>query len=357
MVVDAVPAAIEVHVELAAETLFHIGPIPITNAMLTMFIVMGFLLLVGSLLARRAQVVPGRGQAAFELIVEFLLNLVESTGGRRLGRRIFPLIATLFIFIIVANYSGLLPGVGTIGYCEEVIPAEGEHAETSSACEGKAEEAEHDEPEAAVAFTTLALQEQSEGDEPADAESTGGAAEHEEGEGVAEEAHAVWVLRPFFRAPNADLNMTLAMALITFTTVQVLGIRMNGIGGRLKHMADPWFMFPIEVISELSRIISLSFRLFGNVFAGEVLLALMVAMANAIKIALVPLLLPVIFLFLETLFGFIQALVFALLTLIYIALAAAGHGDGEHEHEHEPGHGAAPAGGHAPGHAAAGTGD
>jgi F-type H+-transporting ATPase subunit a len=348
MVVDAVPAAIDVHVELAAETLFHIGPIPVTNSMLTMFIVMGALLLVGSTLARRAQMVPGRSQAAFELIVEFLLNLVESTAGKRLGRRIFPLIASLFIFIIVANYSGLLPGVGTIGKWEE---EDAEEAAIPSALEIAALPSDQG--------TLATLTQEGGGEEATPAEGEEGAATTAEGEheeGAAEEEHEK-VLVPFFRAPNADLNMTLAMALITFTTVQVLGIRMNGLGGRLKHMADPPFMFPIEVISELSRIISLSFRLFGNVFAGEVLLALMVAMANAIKLVLIPLLLPVIFLFLETLFGFIQALVFALLTLIYIALAAAGHGDGEHEHEHEHGHGAAPAGGHTPGHAAAGTGD
>jgi F-type H+-transporting ATPase subunit a len=107
-------------------------------------------------------------------------------------------------------------------------------------------------------------------------------------------------------------------------------------------MADPWWIFPLEVIQEFARIISLSFRLFGNIFAGEVLLAVMVAMANAVKIAVIPLGVPVIFLFLEVLFGSIQALVFALLTAIYITLAMAGHDDHEHEEEHAHGH-AAPA--------------
>ena len=130
---------------------------------------------------------------------------------------------------------------------------------------------------------------------------------------------------PLFRPPNSDINMTLALALLTFTLVQVVGIRTQGVGGRLKHMADPWFIFPIEVVSELGRIVSLSARLFGNVFAGEVLLAVMYALANAVKIAIVPLFVPVIFIFLELLFGTIQALVFALLTAIYITLAAAGH--------------------------------
>jgi F-type H+-transporting ATPase subunit a len=341
----------EVHVELAAETLFHIGPIPVTNSMLTMFIVMGALLLVGSSIARRAKMVPGRTQAAFELIVEFLLNLVESTAGKKLGRRIFPLIATLFIFIIVANYSGLLPGVGTIGKWEEHAAEEEEHEEEASSLVELAAL-----PSDQGATTTLAQESDEEHEAtPAGGEAGAATTEGEHEAGAAEEEHTEKVLVPFFRAPNADLNMTLAMALLTFTTVQVLGIQLNGVGGRLKHMADPWFMFPIEVISELSRIISLSFRLFGNVFAGEILLAVMVAMAEAIKYLIVPLLFPVIFLFLETLFGFIQALVFALLTLIYISLAAA-HGGHDDDHAHE-GEGAP---GHGHGHgqpASAGTGD
>ena len=325
----------DVHVELAAETLFEIGPIPITNSMVTMFIVMGAILLVLGLIARGAQLVPGRAQAAFELIAEFLLNLVEATAGRRLGRRIFPLIGALFIFIIVANYSGLFPGVGTIGFWEE--------EEAEEADETLEEPSEEALAGAGIEVAALAQ----------DAEGEGTPVEGEEGAaGTTEEHHEVLV--PLFRAPNADLNMTLAMALLTFTMVQVLGIQANGFVGRIKHMADPWFMFPIELISELSRIVSLSFRLFGNVFAGEILIAVMIAMAEAIKFVLVPVLFPVIFLFLETLFGFIQALVFALLTLIYISLAAAGHGHDDHAHEGEGGH-RAPAPGH--GHATAGAGD
>ena len=150
------------------------------------------------------------------------------------------------------------------------------------------------------------------------------------------------MLVPILRAPTADLNMTLALALVTFTTVQVLGIRAHGVGGRIKHMADPPFIFPIELVSEFGRIISLSARLFGNVLAGEVLLGVMYAMANVAKIAIIPLLVPVIFIFLELLFGTIQALVFALLTAIYITMAAGdSHGDEHREAQHAPdeGHG------------------
>ncbi len=305
----------EVHVELAAETLFHLGPIPVTNSMLTMLIVMGLILLVGSTIARKAQAVPtGRAQGMLELIVEFLLNLVEGTAGKTAGRRIFPLIAGIFIFILVANLSGLLPGVGTIGfYHDETAEAAGQ-----AALEERAGETVSGDGEA----ETVAVDVEGEAAPVATEVETG------------EEAHAP-VLVPLFRAPNADLNMTLAMALLTFSVVQFAGVGAHGVVGRIKHMADPWWIFPLELIQEFARIISLSFRLFGNVFAGEVLLAVMYAMANAIKIAVIPLLLPVVFLFLEVLFGTIQALVFALLTLIYITLATAG-GHGDEAHAHEP---------------------
>ncbi|GBD17773.1 ATP synthase subunit a [bacterium HR27] len=145
-------------------------------------------------------------------------------------------------------------------------------------------------------------------------------------------------LVPLFRPPSADLNMTLAMAFISYVAFQIAGLSAHGLWGRIKHMANPPFLLPIEIISELSRIVSLSFRLFGNIFAGETLLTVMYGIANAIKISVIGLVIPVIFLYLEVLFGFIQALIFAVLTLIYIALASAdGHGHEEHgeaEHAH-----------------------
>jgi F-type H+-transporting ATPase subunit a len=321
----------EIHVELAAETLFHLGPIPVSNAMLTTYIVMAIVLIGSTIIARRAQVIPSRSQGAAETIVEFILSLVDNTAGRRNGRRIFPLIGGLFIFILFANFSGIFPGVGSIGVWQEEEPAaeseaavvetEGEQDVAEPAAEGAAEEpAEGAEGAAATE------------EEPV-AEGAGATAEEEH---AAEEEHHE-VLVPLLRAPTADINMTLAMALVTFTTVQIVGIRAHGFIGRIKHMADPPFLFPIEVISELSRIISLSARLFGNVFAGEVLLGVMYAMAAAIRIAVIPVLFPVVFLFLEVLFGAIQALVFALLTLIYLVLAMGdGHGDHAEEHgEHE----------------------
>ena len=272
----------ELHISIKPETLWSLPlfgglTLRITNSFLTMLLVMFLLIILGSIVARRAQLIPGPLQSVVEIVVEFLLGLVEGTAGKKLGRRIFPLIGSLFIFIIVANYTGLLPGIGTIG-----IWHEGKHALVAAS------------------------------------------------EGASGTEHGGRTLVPLFRPPSADLNMTLAMALISYVAFQVAGISAHGVWGRIKHMANPPFLLPIEFISELSRIISLSFRLFGNIFAGETLLTVMYGIANAIKITVIGLVIPVIFLYLEVLFGFIQALIFAVLTLIYIALASA--------HEHAEGH-------------------
>ena len=251
----------DIHVSIAAETLFSIGPLNITNSFLTMILVMAFTVILFGWIARRATLQPnGYGQFFFETVIDFMLGIVENTAGKRVGRRIWPLIGSLFIFILLSNYSGLLPGVGTI---------------------------------------------------------------------IVDSTHA-----PILRSPSADLNMTIAMALLAILIVQVAGIMAHGVGGRIKHMADPPFLFPLEVIAEVSRIVSLSFRLFGNVFAGEVLIAVMIGIAAATWFVVATLAVPTIFLYLEVLFGFVQALVFALLTLIYLALAVAGGHDEEESHGH-----------------------
>ena len=205
----------DLHVSIKPETLFEIGPIQITNSFLTMILVMVGLIVVGALVARNATLVPTHGQSIFEMTADFILGLVESAAGERIGRRIFPLIGGLFIFIIVANYAGLLPGVGTVGVYHE-------------------EEEDHARVAAVAAFQE----------------------DHSD-----EEEHGE-VLVPFLRSPSADLNMTLAMSVFVVLIVQVAGIMAHGVGGRIKHMADPWWLFPIELIGEVARILSLAFRLF-----------------------------------------------------------------------------------------------
>jgi F-type H+-transporting ATPase subunit a len=285
----------DIHVSIAAETLFSIGPFHFTNAFLTMLLVMAFLVIFGMRVARKAALQPNSyGQFIFESVIDFLLGMVESTAGKRVGRRIWPLIGGLFIFIIVSNYSGLLPGIGTIG-----IWKDGGHGE-----------------EAALVASAMP-----------------GAVDAE----LAAASEGGRTLVPLFRSPSADLNMTLAMAILAVLIVQVAGVMAHGVGGRIKHMADPWWIFPLEVIAEVSRIVSLSFRLFGNVFAGEILVAVMVGIAAATWFLVATLAVPTIFLYLEILFGFVQALVFSLLVLIYLSLATAG-GHGDHDAEESHGH-------------------
>lgn len=306
------------HVSLAAEKIFGIGPIAITNSMLTMFIVIGALALFFSFATgklrsgnRAAMLAAPRGaQNVAETIVELLLGLVENTAGKRLGRTIFPLIATLFIFILAANYTGLLPGVGTIGTCVTPEHTTGEPAHALVA--------------PLTASNPMLV---TDGGTPA-------VAAAEEGElSPGCKSHPGTVLFPFFRAPNADLNMTIAMALIAIVTVQVLAIRSHGVGHYLKEFIAPPIPF-LHVIGEISRIISLSARLFGNIFGGEVLLAVIIALTLP-AVGLLGIV-PAIFYGLELFFGLIQALLFSLLTLIYISVAAAGHGDHDDEH-HEHG--------------------
>jgi F-type H+-transporting ATPase subunit a len=312
---------------IKAEPLFdvNLGPahFPFTNSMLMTLIVGGLLVLFFALATRRMQLVPGRTQNLAETAVEGLLGLVEGVAGKRTGRVIFPLIATLFIFILMANYLALLPGVGSIGVCRDEAAVHGTAAthEGEGTTAGTAEEGQA-EP------TPLA-----EGETHAE----------EGGATAAEEAHspvcpAGQIFVPFLRAPNADLNMTLAMALIAVTIVQIAGVVAHGPGGYVKELFTPIFLGPVHIIGELSRVISLSARLFGNIFGGEVLLLVMYFLLGSIAASFG----VVIFLGLELLFGGIQALLFSMLTLTYIALAVAGHGPGHeggehHEAAHGPG--------------------
>ena len=241
---------IELHeISMGAEKLFYLGPIPITNTILTTWIVMALLITLAIVVRRRISLIPGALQSIVEMVIETVYNLVKSIAGERVGSIIFPLIMTLFLFILTANWLGLLPGFGTITY------------------------------------------------------------------------HHV----PIFRPPNSDLNTTLAMALITVILVQVAGIAYRGLKGYLKEFVTPPvlapLMAPIHVVSELSHILSLSARLFGNIFGGDVVLTVIFVM--------LPPLIPAVFLLLESLFGLIQAIIFAVLSTIYFSMATAAH-EAEH---------------------------
>ena len=307
-------------IQIAAEP---VSPDPVfgfkvTNTMVTSWIVILFLALVAFVISRRVSEVPGRLQGLVEVVLEFFLNLAETVAGPKLGRRFFPLVMTIFLFIVTANWMGILPGFGTIGWVEspeKVI----EHREHALA------EGEH------VNLASIRLQ-VFDGDgglallAPGSVDSVTTAKEYEE-HGV-EAGKTAGLLVPFLRGANTDINVTLGIALVAMVMVHWWALSELGIGSHiakfLNFKSGPIGLFVgvLEAISELARVISFTFRLFGNIFAGEVLL---IAMAF-----LVPLIGLVPFLGLELFVGAIQAFIFAMLTLVFAATASLSHGEEGH---------------------------
>lgn len=251
-----------------AEPIFNVGGINITNSLLVSWIIVFLIIAAGIFIKRKLNFVPGKLQNILEIIIEQFLEIFDSvTGSREKSLKFFPFVFTFFIFILLNNWFGLLPGVGSIG---KVVVENGER-----------------------------------------------------------------VFVPFLRGGMADLNTTLALAIIGVVASHILGVVFVGIWHHLgkfvnikalidvpkKAFKDPAilivnpikvFVGLLEIIGEAAKVASLSFRLFGNVFAGEVLLA---SMSAILAFGL-----PVPFMFLEVLVGLIQALIFAMLVLVYLTI-------------------------------------
>lgn len=261
-------------VAIKAEALFHVGPLPVTNSMLTSWVVAVVLIVLIRLAVGRPKLIPSKGQAIVENLVEGIYDLVAPIVGSKVARQTFPLLIGLFTFILIQNWSGLFPGVGTV-YMRD----------------------------------------------------------HHTGE---------WM--EFVRPGNADLNGTLALALVSFVAWLYFILRYAGpafvikdlFGNKADKKETPTALYYplilifiavgcIEVVSILFRPISLSLRLFGNIFGGE---SLMHAMSGMQKWGL-----PAPFYFLELLIGFVQAFVFMLLVSVYIGLIT-NHGDDHHGEAH-----------------------
>ncbi len=255
-------------ISLASEMIASVGPLEIRNTMLMAWLVM-LTLFLGSfaLFTSGYKMIPGRAQAAIELIINGLYDLFASVvQDERLSRKFFPLVSTMLIFIVLGNWMGILPGVGSI--------------------------------------TIQAMH----------------------------EGHMEAL--PLFRSMNADVNMTLSIAIIAMLAVQFYGVFELGIVSySAKFIVPPWknpiqtFVGFLELIGELSRIISFTFRLFGNIFAGEVLLIVISY--------LVPYIAPVPFLGMELFVGLIQGFVFALLTTVFLKIAVTEH-EAHHDDESTP---------------------
>ncbi len=291
---------VQPHIQVAPERItegtLNLGPlgeVPFLNTWPTLLIVDAIIILLAWAVrqaVKKGDLIPRGIAGAMESLIEVIYNLTESAAGKW-AKQIFPWFATIMLVVLVTNLVKLLPGFETIGFMHH---AEGEgHA--ISGLGGNW-------------FTLLP--------------------EKVEGEG--------YVLTPFLRALSTDLNFTVALALISVVMTQVIGVRAQG--GRYfskflnftTMFKKPFFGFMdflvglLETISEFAKILSFAFRLFGNMFAGFVLMALISAM--------IPIFVPSMITMFEFFIGLIQAFVFGMLTMVFMAQATQGHGGDEEHH-------------------------
>jgi F-type H+-transporting ATPase subunit a len=275
-------------IQITPEVIFNIGPFPITNTLIGTWISIILLMLFFFLGTRRRDLIPSGMQNAVEWIVEYLLNLTESVSGKVKAKRFFPLVASFFIFILFCNLLDVIPGVDTIGTVNlEALRLAHLSAPTSF-------------------FLTGAYSDK---------------------------------LTPWVRPGTSDLNLTLALALVSVIVTQVLGFMALGPKQQLGKYFNfkalrhgfqgpiEFFVGLIELVTELSRILSFSFRLFGNIFAGSAVLAVFAW--------LLPFIADAVFIPLELFVAFVQALIFALLTLVFLEIGTTSHEQEELETEQE----------------------
>jgi len=235
-------------VSFAAEPVFRLGFFQVTNTILDTILVDGIIITASIYIKRHMQLIPGLFQNLMEMLIDTFYNLAESIAEER-AAKIFPYFMSFFIFIIVANWSGLIPGFSTIGFYE-----------------GKK-------------------------------------------------------LTPLFRSATSDLNVTFALALVSLVATHFLSIKTVGIKDYLSRYfsLNPINLYVgiLEIIGEITKVISLSFRLFGNIFAGEVVLGTVATLFAFVF--------PLPFLLLEFVIGFVQALVFSMLTMAFMAILTTSH--------------------------------
>ncbi|MEI6280480.1 MAG: F0F1 ATP synthase subunit A [bacterium] len=269
-------------VTLFAEPVYHFENFTLTNALFTSYIVVAVIIILAIAIRTKLKEIPGKLQNTFEIVIEEGLSLCDQvTNNRALSMKIFPIAISVFFFILINNWFGILP-LGGFGLVEQ-----GEHG---------------------LAFI------------------------------------------PFIRGGTADINTTIALAAMAVLGANLFGVFsiglwktfnkyvnlkvLGGIFTKIRHEPTTIIVAPItffvgliEIVGEFAKVASLSFRLFGNVFAGEVLLASMAA--------LVAYVVPIPFLFLELLVGVIQALIFSILLVVYFTIGATDHDEHEEHHEHE----------------------
>jgi len=320
-------------VELKAETVTQIGGFPLTNTMITSWIVIVLLAALAFFATRNMTLVPHGLQNFFEMALEALYNLVVTTAGEKHGRRFFPVIATIFLYVVASNWLGLLPGVATVGKVEELkAEAEGGEFLDKGFVFDKVGGLNvimpvvPSWPPHEPASIDLKVAE----DAPA-AEKE--AAYHEATKDLGKNQKA-GLLVPFFRSVNTDLNATLALAIMSAIFVEFWGFSTLGFfryGSKflnLKNGIVGFFVGILEFFAEVARLLSFTFRLFGNIFAGEMLFLVILYLLPVVALDLVY--------GMELFVGLIQAFIFAMLTLVFGVIAVTSHEGGGEGHESEP---------------------
>jgi F-type H+-transporting ATPase subunit a len=302
-------AATDIHISISAEEIFTIGGFAVTNSIFTSLIVSAILVVFAAIVRSKLDTKtyrPSGLQNFAEWLVESLHKLIyDTTGDLRRTRLFLPLTTTFFLWILLNNWLGLIPGVGTIN----VIHSESVGTETEQTLQLTRQAQAQDElifPESIEEVGAPIF-----GEAPLDAE-------------VREEIDKPYAVKvPLLRPGSADLNTTLALALISVLATQLFGFHFQRFAYFKKfiNFSNPMMFFVgiLELISEIAKVVSFSFRLFGNIFAGEVLLVVIAF--------LVPLIVPMPFYGLELFVGFIQALVFMMLSLVFFNMATHGHDD------------------------------
>lgn len=384
-----------------AEIITKLGPLNVSNTLISAWAAMIILAVVTFLGTRAMKLVPRGAQNFLESVVEFLFGQMEDIAGEKNTRRFFPVIATFFLFILLSNWMGLLPFFNAIGKTEdighhifhEIEEHEADHKpfteeighasgwlmnETggiglvpngagSAEFEMGASEASPVSPAEALdryvvflAETFTDFEANGDGGAPSaqtltdaraalDADPDAPNLLHGEGGhavasaalgeeltvgGIEFPGKQLALIIPLFRSVYSDVNNTIALALISFAMVEFWGLRALGLGYLRKFFnfsgVIPAFVGILELLSEFIRIISFAFRLFGNIFAGEVLILMLTF--------LLPFLIVDIIYGLELFVGFIQAAVFALLTLVFAVMAVEHHDEDGEGHEGEAGH-------------------
>jgi F-type H+-transporting ATPase subunit a len=310
---------------LPSEVIFNIGPWAVRNTVLTSWLVIVFLVIMSYIVTRNLTLVPVRFLQNFvEAVLEWMYGIVEDVAGPANARRFFPLVGTIFLYVICSNWFGLLPFYNTIGRVTTPDLASGQ---TSQAVVLHA----YHVGQVPVAVVPL-------GPQTVEVKGTdNGDVVRSDGQPMTNDSgtETTGTIVPFFRSVFSDANAPLSIAIVSFIAVEYWGLTSLGVGTYLSKFFNfkpilsgqplgiiDVFVGLLELLSEFVRIISFTFRLLGNIFAGEVLLIYMTF--------LVPFVVPTIFYGLEVFVGFIQASVFALLTLVFAVMAVEHHDEGEH---------------------------